>query len=323
MRIADRSFNLKKCKIKIMKKTLSLILIMIIFMINGTSVKATSGFLRKNSIVTCNGITYGQHGDGHWHVAVKTIDGRYNASGSPIASNPCTDINNVENSQNNVSTSASDSQSKQTSKVINKSGDNTLKSLKIDNENINISEKISYKTNQKSVNIEAVANDDKATLEYDKQIDLLMGENIVTIIVISENGNQKEYQINITRERELSDNTNIVVKVNETEITFINYENDDLIVSSYTKEINITYELEDKNAKVEINGNKNLKVGENEIIIKVIAENGKEQNYKLFVTKTSKAEEIIGFIMFIVIIIIIVHYLKNRKNSKNSFKINT
>ena len=111
---------------------------MIIFMINGTSVKATSGFLRKNSIVTCNGITYGQHGDGHWHVAVKTIDGRYNASGSPIASNPCTDINNVENSQNNVSTSASDSQSKQTSKVINKSGDNTLKSLKIDNEKIYI-----------------------------------------------------------------------------------------------------------------------------------------------------------------------------------------
>ena len=303
-----------------MKKVSFLILIVIVFIISGTSVKATSGFLRKNSIVTCNGITYGQHGDGHWHVAEKNKDGRYNASGSPIASNPCANANNVKNSQNAISNSSSSSQVTQSSKVVNKSSDNTLKSLKINNENINISETMLYKTKKETVSIEATANDNKATIKYDKQLNLLIGENKISIIVTAENGNQKNYEINIVRERELSDNTNIIINVDGTQLTFINYENDDLTISSGTKNLNITYELEDENAKVEIFGNKNLKVGENEIIIKVTAENGKEQNYKLLVTKTSKTEEIISFIIVIGIIIAIVYYLKNRKKLKKTKK---
>ena len=318
MKTADRNISLKKYKSQIMKKVFFLILIMIISMSNGTSVKATSGFLRKDSIVTCNGVTYGQHGDGHWHIAIKNSDGRYNASGNPITSNPCANSNNIKNNQNNISNSLSSSQNNQTSRTMSKSSDNTLKSIKIDNENINISETMTYKTNQEIVSIEAIPNNDKATLEYNQQVDLLMGNNEVIIVVVAENGNKKEYKINIIRERELSDNTNIIVKVDGTQIIFLQFENNDLTISSDKSKLNITYELEDKNAKAEIIGNQNLKVGENEIVIKVIAENGKEQNYKLIVTKTSKTEEIISVIVTIVVIIAIVYYIKNRKNLKNN-----
>lgn len=52
---------------------------------------ATPGLLKSDSVKTCpDGTTYGQHGNGHWHVAVRQRSGgRYQASGGEIASDPC------------------------------------------------------------------------------------------------------------------------------------------------------------------------------------------------------------------------------------------
>lgn len=47
---------------------------------------ATAGFLRSDSIVNCNGVYYGQHGDDdHWHVAQRYDDGRWHAAGDVVA----------------------------------------------------------------------------------------------------------------------------------------------------------------------------------------------------------------------------------------------
>lgn len=287
-----------------MKKVLSLFIIVMFVFCNIKNVDATSGFLKSNSIVSCNGVTYGQHGDGHWHVAVKNEDGRYNASGSPIYSNPCGNVSN--NNSNNI--------------VPSKSDDNTLKSLTVNNDNVEIREDMTYKTKETFVTIEAIANDTKASVKYNKYNDLSIGENVISLIVVAENGIEKEYKLNIIREKELSDNKNIKIKVDDEELKFINFKNDDVSISSNENKINITYELEDKNAKVTIFGNENLKVGKNEIVVKVTAENGEEQEYKIIVNKLSKIEDIIygiislAFIGFIIVVII--YLIKKRKEKK-------
>ncbi len=64
----------------------------------------------------------------------------------------------------------------------------------------------------------------------------------------------------------------------------INVEND-------INKLNIEYELENKNNKIEIINNE-LKVGDNEILIKIISEDGQEKVYKIIATKNDKYTKI-------------------------------
>ena len=77
------------------------------------------------------------------------------------------------------------------------------------------------------------------------------------------------------------------------EIDFDSYISDVINITNGVDSLNITYELEDENSSVEIIGNEDLKVGENEITIKVTAENGEVQEYKIIVDKNSKTEDVI------------------------------
>ena len=86
-----------------MKKRKIFIALLFAFMllINVSEVYASSGKLRKASIKTCNGVTYGQHSsDNHWHVAEEK-DGSYYATGNPIYSDPCVSSNNNANNNDN------------------------------------------------------------------------------------------------------------------------------------------------------------------------------------------------------------------------------
>ena len=69
----------------------AILLAMLCLLLAPSSAWATSGLLKSDSVKTCpNGTTYGQHGNGHWHVAVRQRSGgRYQASGGEIASDPC------------------------------------------------------------------------------------------------------------------------------------------------------------------------------------------------------------------------------------------
>lgn len=65
------------------------VIFVFIFIMNCMPVSATSGKLKSASIVSCNGSTYGNHGDGHWHYAVKHDAGWYPDGGSLGYDNPC------------------------------------------------------------------------------------------------------------------------------------------------------------------------------------------------------------------------------------------
>lgn len=66
--------------------------------VNVQIVNATAGKLRSRSIITCNGIMYDKHGDGHWHQAVKHKSGYYPV-GSPVTP-PCLNTNNSNKKKN-------------------------------------------------------------------------------------------------------------------------------------------------------------------------------------------------------------------------------
>lgn len=188
-------------------------------------------------------------------------------------------------------------------KEIPKSNDASLKKVTIDNENIDIDNSMIYSTTKERVSIYVVANDDKATTEYDNSIELNIGDNFVYIKVIAEDGNVKDYKLDIIRERILSSNTNIKIIIDDEEVEFNSYKSKTIYLSNSKSEINIKYKLEDQNAKVKIIGNENLKVGKNEVIVNVTAENGAEQDYVIIIEKYGKKEGMSFDIVFAIIII--------------------
>lgn len=76
---------------KRMKKVSSILLIALVFSFTTlTSISATSGRLKGDSIITCNGKSYGNHGDGHWHVAENKGKSGWYPSGESLGyANPC------------------------------------------------------------------------------------------------------------------------------------------------------------------------------------------------------------------------------------------
>ena len=73
-----------------MKKYLLIILLFIMGVFVPIEVFASGGALRADSIVSCDGVYYGKHGDGHWHVAEKK-SGKWYPQDSAIymSNNPC------------------------------------------------------------------------------------------------------------------------------------------------------------------------------------------------------------------------------------------
>lgn len=186
---------------------------------------------------------------------------------------------------NNSSSSSSSENQKPTITEKPKSSDNTLKKITIDDEEIPILSNMDYSTIKESVKILAVANDTKAQINYLSNPKLTIGENLIKIKVTAENGNVKEYSLNITREKILSNNKNIKIMVDGKEVLFNAYKSDIFNIPNDKNELDIDYALEDDTATAEIIGNKDLKEGYNEIIIRVKAENGEEQDYSIFVNR--------------------------------------
>ena len=219
------------------------------------------------------------------------------------------------NSYNSTSSYGSTSPSNYSQPAPPKSSDNTLKSVKIDGEEIVVADRMQYETNKMNVTISVETNDSNATTDIDDGY-LVVGENNINITVTAEDGSKKDYILTIKR---LSDNTNIKIKIDGEEIEFVNNKAS-VMVSSDTKKLDYKYELEDKNAKVEITGDKNLKYGDNIVKFTVTAEDGTEEVYELTVDKSTKAEEVISGVLSIGLIggagYGIYHAVKKKKGKK-------
>lgn len=197
-----------------------------------------------------------------------------------------------------------------------KSDDNTLKSITIDGENIKISDVMNYETKKEKIDILVETNNSKATYIIDNNT-LDIGINTINIKVTAENGNTKNYSILVNREK-LSNNTNIKIIVDDEVISFVSGKAN-INVSSETNNLNYSYVLENENSSVVVDGDKNLKFGENIIVFSVTAEDGTEAKYELIVNRYTNDKETTSTIFGLIILGGMgygIYYLIKKKKNK-------
>lgn len=270
------------------KRTIIVFIFCSIFLFNPNTVLAHPGRTDGSGCHKCNtnctkwGLNSGEY---HCHSGNTYTNSRgqtFNSNGNLISGGSSSNTNSNSNNQTIAP------------KPNPKSSDNTLKSITIDGESIVISDEMNYKTKNEKIDILVETNDSKATYNVDNQ-SLRVGINTINIKVTAENGDAKNYSLVVDREK-LSNNTNIKIIVDDKEVNFI-LGKADINVSSDTKNLNYKYELEDKNSQVKVDGDKDLKSGENTVTFTVIAEDGTEAKYELKVNKYTKTDETIGAIL--------------------------
>lgn len=222
-------------------------------------------------------------------------DGEYHChNGGSSSSSSSSSTSNEESTTRKTTTKATTITTTTTQKP--KSSDNTLKEIIIDGEILEVEDELDYITKKESVNIEVVTSDDNATYEIINDSNLSIGENKAIVVVEAEDGTIKNYVINITREVILSSNTDVKITINDTEVDFDNYKATIYVTNSDTK-IDLDYELDDDKSKIEYDEIDELKVGDNNLEIKVIAEDGSEQVYNVVINRASKTEDTISTIL--------------------------
>ena len=174
-----------------------------------------------------------------------------------------------------------------------------------------------------------VTSDSKAKVTVSGNGNFKVGENnVVTVTVTAEDGSQKLYIINVNKSDKESNNklTDIIIDGYDLDPKF------DPKVYEYDVDVNpkdTTLKIKplssNANAKVEIEGNKNLKDGNNVILVKVTDENGFVQYYKINAYKKPTTFSIFGLkipkwlgylllgLLFLLIFFLIFLLIKRRK----------
>lgn len=179
-----------------------------------------------------------------------------------------------------------------------RSDDSTLKSLTLSNGDINFNSAIkeyNVEVTAGSIKISAIANHDKAKLEYPNgtTINLNYGASkTVKIKVTSEKGTVSIYTITLTRKDNRSDDATLKsLVVTNTDIKFNGGFTYTAQVDNNVSKIDIKAIANDSKASIIGAGSKNLNVGNNSFIITVTAENGNIKNYIIVVTRKAKASD--------------------------------
>ena len=142
--------------------------------------------------------------------------------------------------------------------------------------------------NVSTIKLVGVKEDATATVTGDGDITLSTGNNPVNIVVTAEDGTTKKtYTVNITRK--LSSNANLkgLSSTDGAISPAFNKNTKDytLTVPFEVENATINAIVDDSNANVSISGNTNLKVGTNNVVITVTAEDGTTNSYNLVVTR--------------------------------------
>lgn len=153
-------------------------------------------------------------------------------------------------------------------------------------------------TSINDIEVLATPEDSKMMIEVIGNTNLKSGKNIIQIKVFLPGTEQsKIYSINVSKtDDENLANSNLenlaienVTLIPEFSKEILEYRAE---VGSDVELLNILAIAENMNARVTIEGNKNLEIGDNEITIKVLAEDGvTEKEYRVLVYKRSKEEE--------------------------------
>ena len=211
------------------------------------------------------------------------------------------------------------------------SSNNSLKTLMINDEKIPLKEdEFTYnfivENDVDEVIIKATPNDEKASVELKDKYPLQEGDNEISINVVAANGDKAAYIINVTRKKLLSKDS--LLKSLKIKNYDINFKQDvtlyNLKINDSDNELEIETVTEDENAKVEIEGNKNLENG-SIIKINVKAEDGTYTRYFINIEKGSKVISRVIIILIILLlalaaIITVLAIRKKKAKEKEEFK---
>lgn len=181
----------------------------------------------------------------------------------------------------------------------NRSTNNNLSSLSVDIGNISFNKNTtSYKltTKSSSVNISASKEDSRASITGDiGSKGLNIGTNTFRINVVAENGSKKTYTIVIVRESDQKQDTTPGNKNSNNNLSSLFVTNTNIVFDKNTTVYNLTTTAsstyisasrETTTATITGDtGKHDLKVGKNQFIIRVIAENGSKKTYTINITR--------------------------------------
>ncbi len=240
-------------------------------------------------------------------------------------------------------------QQEQDAQNAGKSSNNYLTELSVkgyeltptfDKQTVNYS--IEEEIDENSLEINAVVDDERATVLGTGNVSLQTGENNLRIDVKAENGLQRTYFIKCNKKIEDEELTLSAIKLlaisedGSTQEIFLNKQiSNDVFeyscdVYSDVDKIQIETTSEKSDANITITGNENLKEGKNTITIALKDNSGKETIYKIQVnkqyskkseTKTEKNNSnIVPIIMAVLLIVIILIVFSKAKKNKKSRK---
>ena len=171
------------------------------------------------------------------------------------------------------------------------SNDASLQSLKVDPITFNF-KKDKYEYSLKvlesveKVKIEAIPSNSKASVEYDKEVILAEGENVISINVKAEDGTKKTYKLIINREKELP-------LVADIKIDSVNFKFDPTIydydIKTNLKTLDFKITLNSETATSKVLNNENLEDGS---VIKVEVVDGAKKAVYTFTIKEIKEVEV-------------------------------
>lgn len=273
-----------------MKKKIKRLIMIMIVILSPLYVEAHPGRTDSNGCHTCRtncakwGLSYGQY---HCH-------GKKNSS---------------------TSTSSSNTNKTTTTKVLD--SNKNIKSISIDNTNIEVKDTMEYNTYSKVNNIDIKLESTKSKYEVSNYSNISIGDNNIKITVTSEDNTSKEYNLNIKY-------------LEEPNISSISINNDNIDINDYM-EYHTTLDSVNintlSNSKVEYDNNIKLKDGINNVELKLLDSNDNVyKTYALNIIKdsvsssnsdnkenTSNSDGAITTIFLILVTAIIYRILKKEK----------
>ena len=183
--------------------------------------------------------------------------------------------------------------------------DNTsLKIMRTNNENIvpNFDKGIfeyylTVDNNTNSLDLTVVPENENSKIEISGNENFKQGNNVVEIKVIAPNGNSNSYKIYVTKTNDIEKaNTNLETLAIENVLLYPYFDTTitkyNVTVDNDVEKLNILAVPENINAKVSIEGNDVLNVGDNTIIVNVLAEDGVTfRKYEIIAHRRNETEQ--------------------------------
>lgn len=197
-------------------------------------------------------------------------------------------------------------------KDTTKSKDATLKSITLKNGKIDFSkDKTNYTVNVgkdvTTLGLKAVANNSKATVKITGDENFKVGENIVKVTVTAEDGTTKVYTIKVVKSK-VGIGPVLDLKVKGYEMV-PEFDPAKLVYSvdvTGVNEVELEYTLADESSEAQIIGNKDLKLGKNEVKLVVTEKDGTVTTYTVNVNVVENIAEKSNNVWLIIIIILAV-----------------